>query len=147
MVNREGYKIEGDKRECTLCNSMFIKTSKTVTLCNKCNSERVKSQSPIMKMYRRAKSRSKEFKREFNIAPFDITIPSHCPILGIELATQEGSGGKINSPSLDRIDSSKGYTKDNIQVISALANRMKSNADKENLIKFSKWVLLTFSTE
>ncbi len=45
------------------------------------------------------------------------------------------------------IRSSKGYTKDNIQVISRLANQMKANADKEQMIKFAEWILKTFGTD
>ena len=53
-VNREGYKISETERECTNCGTMFLKTSKTVTLCNKCNSERVKCTDPRSKMLQRA---------------------------------------------------------------------------------------------
>lgn len=54
-----------------------------------------------------------------------------CPIFGIEL-----SWGlpKDTSPSLDRIDSSKGYTFDNCQIISNKANRIKSDATLEELL-------------
>lgn len=40
-----------------------------------------------------------------------------------------------------KIIPSKGYVKDNIQVLSLLANQMKSNATPEELVKFSKNVL------
>ena len=36
-------------------------------------------------------------------------------------------------PTLDRIDSNKGYIKENIQVISFKANRLKNNATIDEL--------------
>jgi hypothetical protein len=78
-----------------------------------------------------AKRRAKQEGIEFTINPSDVVIPEMCPILNIPIKT-----GKLsdNSPSIDRLDSSRGYTKDNIKVISFLANTMKSSASKE-LIK------------
>lgn len=141
-VNREGYKISETERECTNCGTMFLKTSKTVTLCNKCNSERVKCTSPESKMFQRAKGRAKKKNLEFNLTVKDIIIPEHCPILGTKLVCKSGaSGGQKNSPALDRINSKRGYTKDNVQVISHLANMMKSHATEEELLKFANWIL------
>jgi UDP-N-acetylenolpyruvoylglucosamine reductase len=45
-----------------------------------------------------------------------------------------------NAPSLDRIDSARGYVPGNVQVVSHKANTMKSNASTEELIAFSEWV-------
>lgn len=59
MKNREGYFVSETERECTKCGIIFNKTSKTVTLCNKCNSERVKCTDPRSKMFARAKGRAK----------------------------------------------------------------------------------------
>lgn len=141
-VNREGYKISETERECTNCGTMFLKTSKTVTLCNKCNSERVKCTSPESKMFQRAKCRAKVKDLEFDLTVKDIIIPKHCPILGIELVCKSGApGGQKNSPALDRKDSKRGYTKDNVQVISHLANMMKSHANEKELIRFANWVI------
>lgn len=141
-VNREGYKISETERECTNCSTMFLKTSKTVTLCNKCNSERVKCTDPKSKMLQRAKCRAKLKGLDFDLTVKDIIIPKYCPILGIELICKSGTpGGQKNSPALDRKDSKGGYTKDNVQVISHLANMMKSHATEEELIKFANWVI------
>jgi len=53
-----------------------------------------------------------------------------CPVFNIQF---EWGGDKDNSPSVDKIDSTKGYTKDNCQVISFRANFLKSNATIEEL--------------
>jgi hypothetical protein len=95
-------------------------------------------------MHQRAKQRCKKSGREFSITVEDIVIPDVCPVLGISINANSGkSGAYKNSPSLDRIDSSKGYTKDNIQVISQLANAMKHAASNTELRKFAEWVLST----
>lgn len=39
--------------------------------------------------------------------------------------------GRENAPSLDRIDSDKGYTRDNTRVISNRANTLKNNMTLE----------------
>jgi hypothetical protein len=61
-------------------------------------------------------------------------IDNVCPILGIDLVFST-TGFSDNSPSVDKIDPSKGYTLDNVQVISWRANRLKSDATVEELEK------------
>jgi di/tripeptidase len=91
-----------------------------------------------------AKDRAKKKGFEFNIDETDIIVPKECPILSIPIFKGVGLGKKSgpsgNSPSLDRIDSSKGYIKGNVQVISHKANTMKHNATPEELIKFATWI-------
>jgi hypothetical protein len=60
------------------------------------------------------------------------STPSCCPLLGVPLA-YDNDRSQSNSPSLDRIDNSKGYEPDNCWVISMLANRIKTNATLEQL--------------
>jgi hypothetical protein len=96
-------------------------------------------------MWNRAKQRSDKSGIEFSITPQDIIIPEFCPYLDLPLVVHKGSaGGRPNSPALDRVDNSKGYTKNNIQVISHLANQMKASATKDQLILFSTRMLETF---
>lgn len=83
-------------------------------------------------MLDRSKSRARRRGFEHNITIEDIVIPNICPLLGIPLFP--GHGGVCpNSPTLDRIDSSKGYIKGNVWVISYKANTIKSNATPEEL--------------
>ena len=101
--------------------------------------------NPAKSMYRNAKARAIKMKLDFYITIDDIHIPEVCPYLGIKLIPgtykERGVGA---APTIDRIDSSKGYTPENIEVISDLANRMKQNASKEQLITFAKSVLFRF---
>jgi hypothetical protein len=63
-----------------------------------------------------------------------------CPVFGVELKFGD-AGFRDNSPSIDKIDPSKGYTLDNVQVISWRANRLKADAtiqELELLLSFMK---------
>jgi len=84
------------------------------------------------------KARSKRKNIEFDISIDDIIMPNRCPILGVKLIKSE-IGAKANSATIDRINPNKGYTKENIIVISHLANRMKSNANHEQIEKLYRW--------
>jgi len=55
-----------------------------------------------------------------------------CPVFGFPLEFNS-AGFRETSPSIDRIDSTKGYTRDNIQIISWKANRLKAYATVEDL--------------
>jgi hypothetical protein len=98
---------------------------------------------PEINMHSMAKARAEIQNVPFNISKTDIKIPDKCPILGLTLQVNSGKVS-YNSPSLDRIVPEKGYVIGNIQVVSHLANTMKSSASKENLIKFAEWVIEFF---
>jgi len=87
-------------------------------------------------MLDRSKSRAKKKGFEHNITIEDIIIPNKCPLLEIPLFPGQGEVCS-NSPTLDRIDSSKGYIKGNVWVISYKANTIKSNATPEELLRIA----------
>lgn len=78
-----------------------------------------------------ARRRAKERGLEFNIGPEDIAIPEFCPILDIKIEAKAGMGRSGNAPSIDRVDNSKGYTKDNILIVSDRANSLKKDSTEE----------------
>lgn len=94
-----------------------------------------KSQTREYKLLKDARKRSKEFKREFNLQLEDIIVPERCPILGIPLIWSIDSKPTNNSPSLDRVDSQKGYISGNVRVISMRANRLKQDSTVNELEK------------
>jgi hypothetical protein len=57
----------------------------------------------------RARSRAKDLGREFTVTVGYIVIPEVCPVLGTPLVRNLGEQhGSPDSPSIDRIDNSKG---------------------------------------
>ena len=92
------------------------------------------------------KNRAIQKNMEFNITIEDIVIPEICPILKQPLIY--GTKAEYNfSPSVDRIDNSKGYIKGNIQIISKKANMMKNSGTVEELILFAEWINNTLTTD
>lgn len=89
----------------------------------------------------KAKHRAKRqgYKTDLTIEDFS-ELPTHCKFLGTELNYLTRCPDQ-NMPTIDRIDSTKGYMKGNVQIISKLANQMKSAASKEELLNFCRGVL------
>lgn len=85
-----------------------------------------------------AKARAKKKGQECSITLADIHIPQFCPIAGIPIFSSDGKVGP-NSPSIDRIDSTKGYVPGNVAVISHRANQLKSDMTPQiarNLVRY-----------
>ena len=93
-----------------------------------------------------AKQRSKRKGMAFDIEVSDIQIPEICPLLGIPLSQTDGKVS-FNSPTIDRIDPNKGYTKGNVWVISFKANMIKNCASFEEFQTIAEnWKKLTMKT-
>ena len=97
-----------------------------------------------IKMLWQAKASASQKNLSFNLDETDIIIPTHCKYLEIPLTQSLGSGVVWSNASLDRIDSSLGYIKGNVEVISRKANTMKNMATDEELVTFAKNVLTIY---
>ena len=81
---------------------------------------------------------------------FDVTIEEawnkfikqnkKCALSGIELVFRKG-GNRIQTASLDRIDSTKPYTKNNSQWVHKEINRMKGSLSEEEFFVYCKKIL------
>jgi hypothetical protein len=101
-----------------------------------------RERNPEQMLLTSARNRARKKGIPFNLTVDDIVIPEFCPILGVKLTRNMGShGGTSTSASIDKIIPELGYVKGNIQIISLLANNMKSSANSEQLVVFAKWVL------
>ena len=93
--------------------------------------------------YNDSRKRAKKHGMAFNLtSEYILNLLENtpvCPYLGYVLTYAVGKDKTL--ASLDRIDSSKGYTQDNIQIISYFANLMKSSATQEELVLFAKGIL------
>jgi hypothetical protein len=115
--------------------------------CRICENKRRKNtydNNPISRMFMNAKSRARQNNIEFNITSEDVPIPKICPLLEVPLVLGSAKNYEY-SPSIDRIDSTKGYIKGNVRVISLLANRMKSNSTKDQCMLFAKNIINYFN--
>jgi len=110
----------------------------------KATSKKYLQENQEYRLLHSAKQRAKRAGIEFSLGYSDIVIPEYCPYLGIKLTNTFGEGRIQSNASVDRIDSSIGYTVDNIQIISDLANRMKQEATKEQLVAFAKNILTLY---
>ena len=142
-----------DRLICKVCNQEksehdgFYKYNKSTCkqcLANKARQKRHQHFIPHMLMA--AKYRAEQKGLEFTLTEADIRIPMYCPVLGVELDL-EGIGTELEvgpsrtyGPSLDRFDNNKGYTPDNVNVISWRANRLKNDSTPDELRKVLAYV-------
>ena len=125
------------KKECENCGVSFETPWSTKRLCSRACVQQKFRRSNIRKLLlTRAKYRHNRKGFDFNLELEDIPqVPETCPVLGLPLTIEDGSGLHPNSVSLNRIDPSKGYIKGNIEIVSMRANHLLSNASVEELEK------------
>ena len=86
-------------------------------------------------LFSSARMRARKMNIEFSITEQDIKElldkTTVCPLRQVTFQRGKNQKPHDNSPSLDRIDSTKGYTKDNIQIISYKANTSKNTTTLE----------------
>jgi hypothetical protein len=111
------------------------------------NYRNVKEKNPWVLMLRATKTRAKKRGMTFDLdAEYLRSIWTDvCPVFNIKMASAKFESGstrshkskpQFNSPTLDRIDSSRGYEKGNVCIISYRANVIKNcgTADEHRLI-------------
>jgi hypothetical protein len=144
------------RKECRACATIlsidrfYVKGTKSQTnidgyenKCIECHKAvwRKKAEDPEARkrwLLERIRAKCKTGNIPFNLTINDLDIPDTCPVFGMPLKFgisrgQSYRGPAEDSPSVDRIDPDKGYTKGNIVIVSWRANRMKMNASLNEL--------------
>lgn len=93
----------------------------------------------IGKLKKWAKYRAKLQGIDYELDGVELIEPTHCAILGLELKANKRYSGP-DSPTIDRLDNTRGYVPGNVWIISNQANLMKSNASIQQLNLFSRWI-------
>jgi hypothetical protein len=97
--------------------------------------------NPVPTLVSAAKKRAKQSGIAFDISSADLTMPLVCPIFGVTLIPN--IGGKRHSscsPTIDRIDPTRGYVRGNVWIISHRANQIKNDATLEELWQVARAV-------
>jgi hypothetical protein len=125
QYRRDKKAKDGWRSQCKECDKKY----------NQANPITIQTAHMVKKARQRAKDKELAFDIDNNF--IRSIIPSHCPIFGTRLEWSCNRGGTAHplpsSPSLDRIDPSRGYVKGNVWIISNRANTIKNNASHEEL--------------
>lgn len=103
------------------------KTDSFSSWCTSCHAEGNKALKRKMPVSVRVFKMHKAHNPSSLLRQQDVVVPLVCPVLGIPIE-QDLTARTDNSPSIDRIDSSKGYIPGNVIVVSWRANRLKQDA-------------------
>lgn len=141
---------------CCVCEKPFtVSRQKTKKYCsssckNKSNysnhkeayaksqANRYRAQSTEERIYYGSRNRARREGTEFTISLKDIVFPDKCPITNEKMVHSNRIHFKT-SPSLDRIDNTKGYIPGNVRVISYKANSRKGDLTLEEIKKLYQY--------
>lgn len=136
---------DGHEARCLVCERARKKTTRSYRRdCERLRSDPRSAQLSKMVTSSRRRAKEKQLEHNIDVKYLRAIATSHCPYLGVELhwKVQRGMGVVNtvfpNSPSLDRIDSSKGYVKGNVVIVSHRANSIKRDATEVELIEMGR---------
>jgi hypothetical protein len=131
---KHGKNKDGHRSNCKECQKKENWVQKNINKTNKKYRDKHKERDLLHTVQQRCRKN----KRICELLEGDIVIPEKCPVLGIPLL--KGLKGCYNNASVDRIDNTKGYTKDNICIISYRANVLKSNGTIQEFEKILEYM-------
>ena len=92
---------------------------------------------PAQRMFHSAAERARKKGIEFDLDLWKLEVPQVCPVLGIPLDRRDIQ----HAPSLDRVDPKRGYTHDNVRIISFRANSIKQDATADEIKRVLEYMI------
>ena len=105
-----------------------------------------KNREKLIRMKKRAKKRGLDFNLDIKWLDekFSRIV---CEATGVDFIINDDVIINPNHPSIDRIDSNKGYTKDNCRIVTMIYNVAKGDQSEEVLIEWSKLFVEKYENE
>lgn len=147
VIERNPFRPEYWNCQCDCGNITIVKTDKLKdkrTKSCKCWNQRLKGRAIPSKYWGAIKHGAKSRGLAFEVTEDDlwskfILQNRRCALTGIELTMSDDS--KLHTASLDRIDSDKHYTADNIQWVYKDINKMKWEFSEEKFIEYCRKIV------
>lgn len=135
IYQSELYKVRGNSLKCVEMITRHHETNVTKSRM----AYRDNCEARILQLFREIRSRSKNKKGiEFDLDWDDFRariLAGHCEVSGLPFDLDVV--GTPWAPSVDRIDNSKGYTKDNVQFVCRMFNHMKGSATMDDVFRLA----------
>lgn len=128
------YKLES---EMYMNESSIKRRDMSCIVCSKVRSREFRLRNFLRCLVSSARTRANRKGILFDITEEDLIIPEVCPLLGILLVIGNNVDTRNSSPSIDRVDNALGYIRGNVRIISFLANSMKRDVPKAQLLTFA----------
>jgi hypothetical protein len=127
---KEGEPFKKGRNVCKECRKKYRKKRPNNT--SKEHKQNLRRAQDVRKiLLRSARNRAIKKGLEFNLTIEDIVIPEYCPIFGTRIVLKRDtnhtnkSQKNYDGPSIDRLETNRGYVKGNIVICSWRANMFK----------------------
>lgn len=138
-----------EMRICRNCSTDYMATKAAQKYCSvKCcntateRSYRQRTSTPegFFRRLTRSNHRRAALTPEFLLGLYE-KQQGCCALSGIRMTTISGKGHILTNVSIDRIDSSKEYEQDNVQLVCHIVNLMKHNMTVEQLVLWCRRII------
>ena len=145
VKKRKRSKIQGVRPMCLDCDRIKCNLNYSLKRDHVLLLDRKRRENPVSRakrLFNGIRGRAKEFGMEFNLTSDWIEkkcVDGVCEVTGIEFVfSLDGVRRNLFAPSVDRVDSRKGYTKDNCKLVLLGYNLAKSDSTHEDVVRIAR---------